>query len=166
MFVVFGTWYYGFIDRVHGLGAVRTRFFHVFFVPVYPLHSEIAGHRLQGLHWRSVAAAYIRAALLAALLLSAFIAYDSRADAWSSVLACLISGGLLLLSHALVWRADFQRARAIIEDSGLPQRYALFVEANYGIRSFEEIAPVLEAAKQAQERAVKQDQAGRTNHPW
>jgi len=76
----FGDNYYGKVDRVPGLFFVRTRFLHVWFVPLVPRESYLffdgppyggyAGIRIR-LNWKSVFVAWLRGFLvfLAVMLL-------------------------------------------------------------------------------------------------
>ncbi len=41
MFVVYGTRLYGRVDMIPGLCYVATRFFHIFWIPIIPLGSQI-----------------------------------------------------------------------------------------------------------------------------
>ena len=70
---VFGTRLFGQVDRVAGLFSVRTRFFHINFVPLVPLASYLifeeksgSGNRgieLKKLRWNSVLLAWLRTPL-------------------------------------------------------------------------------------------------------
>lgn len=76
MLVYYGIRHYGPVDRIEGLGEVRTRFFHIWFVPLIPLGSMFVTQQLDdgvsglkiGLSLKSVLVAWSRTAFVLSLL--------------------------------------------------------------------------------------------------
>jgi hypothetical protein len=76
MFIYYGTRHCGPVDRIEGLGEVRTRFFHLYFVPIIPLGSTFVTKELDdgvqgipvGLSIKSVLVAWSRTAFVLSLL--------------------------------------------------------------------------------------------------
>jgi len=168
MFVIFGKRFYGSIDGVEGLGSVRTLFFHLFWIPVIPMQSMVGGHEMNGLHWRSVLAAYVRAFLFAGFALPAYSLYEiydhsghSSNSMTINVLACLVFSTLLILSYVFTRRAPPERALEIIKRTALPSA-AMYVQALYGMIPFDEA----ERAAASEKRAREQAQHPGTNNPW
>ena len=91
---VFGTRLFGQADRVAGLFCVRTRFFHVNFIPLVPLASYLVfeqkggsgnrGVELKKLRWNSVFLAWVRTPLWIACGISSVIGLcgSAAAPAW------------------------------------------------------------------------------------
>src|SRR5262245_12924163 len=110
-FFPYGTQYRGRVDHVPGLFHVVTRFFHLWYLPIIPLGSELVGAsgcreangRRVPLQVRSVLAAYARAyggllAVVGAAASSFSLAdFALRVDVWPAALWAL-SGVLILLS--------------------------------------------------------------------
>jgi hypothetical protein len=137
MFIVWGKGFYGSVDRIRGLGPVKTRFFHLFFFPLIPLESVIStqsgAYPLSELHGRSILMAYIRAVLwpLALVLTIAVPRTLSRGD-FLGFLMFLISAGLLVGSYIWMRHATYERAADIFRYARVSTEDALLMRESYG----------------------------------
>jgi hypothetical protein len=126
----FGTVLFGKVDEVPGLFYVKTQFFHLNFLPLFPMNSfvihaatetsegQFSGRSL-GYNWRSIMAAYVRAVLfivigltIAAVLVTAILCCQGEPcwDYLGAFLLCLL-GGTSLLCATFRWaRPDAVRA--------------------------------------------------------
>ncbi len=107
--IIFGFRHFGKVDEIEGLGHVRTRFFHIWFIPLIPFGSVFVlgeeGGQLQGMgipmSGKSVLAAYVRCGLFFALL---------------GLVALTVFGGLGLVSAvpALMHKAGNKQLTALL----------------------------------------------------
>jgi hypothetical protein len=136
--IVFGAYDFGQTRRVPGVLSVRTRFLHVMFFPIVPRSSWVIPHpkaresmnleeayRLEGLNWRSVLLAWIRAPLVLLLLVSTVviatqILLDRALSDMLPALTTFVFGLLVfILSYALD-RADPDELVGTLNQAGLP----------------------------------------------
>ena len=126
----FGDNYYGQVDRVRGLFFVRTRFLHIWFVPLIPRESylffdeqpdgQYIGVRIP-LNWKSVFVAWMRGFLLffaVIVLLGAAGPFESDQLSWryKFAFAALCLGMAVLACIGYLWTLRFSRpttARAV-----------------------------------------------------
>ena len=148
---VFGTRLFGQADRVAGLFCVRTRFFHINFVPLVPLASYLifeeksgSGNRgieLKKLRWNSVLLAWLRTPLWIACGISSVIGlvtglgiqHDWQAAAPMLGLAAL-TGAAFYASYRFS-AASFERACELARMVGLPPEFTAALEQRFS-RSF------------------------------
>jgi hypothetical protein len=140
----FGTRFYGSGRRIDGVGDVRTRFFHINYVPLVPLGSWLLqpgstqGWRLSRLQWGSAGMAWLRTALIVSLVVLPFVATvnwfgdsSQRPTAWGAIAATLAA------ACALFWtfRRDevpFEEAARLVALAGSPSDLVLAVQNRYG----------------------------------
>jgi hypothetical protein len=101
--VVWGTRFCGPVDKLEGYGEVRTRFFHIWFLPLLPLGSTFVVEDLPdgvrgfkvGLSLKSVFLAWSRTGLLFAMLGLGFVAFDQLVafTEFAPVIAKQLRGG-------------------------------------------------------------------------
>jgi hypothetical protein len=127
--IVFGTRMYGQVDRMPE-GYVATQFFHIWFIPLFPIKSllvteDTGGDGVRGisLGWsgKSILAAYFRAAGVVATLVSGgfaavcllggldegFQTWDYYSQTWSidwaAIFGTVVFGGIALVAPLAVW---------------------------------------------------------------
>jgi hypothetical protein len=147
---VFGTRLFGQADRVAGLFCVRTRFFHVNFVPLIPLASFLIfeekgragrGIELKKLRWNSVLLAWVRTPLWIAcgissvigLVMGLGIQHDWQTGAPMLGLAAL-TGAAFYATYRFS-AASFERASELARMVGLPPELTAALEQRFS-RSF------------------------------
>ncbi|HEX9603167.1 MAG TPA: hypothetical protein VF973_05390 [Myxococcales bacterium] len=148
---VFGTRLFGQADRVPGLFCVRTRFFHVNFVPLVPLASYLVfeekggsgnrGVELKKLRWNSVLLAWLRTPLwigcavgtILGLVQGAGIQHDWQTAA--PVLGAALAAGAAWYATYRFSTASFERAAELARMVGLPPEFTASLEQRFG-RSF------------------------------
>jgi len=148
---VFGTRLFGQADRVAGLFCVRTRFFHINFVPLVPLASFLIfeekggsgsrGVELKKLRWNSVLLAWVRTPLWIACGISSVIGlvtglgiqHDWQAAAPMLGLAAL-TGGAFYATYRFS-AASFERASELARLVVLPPELTAALERRFS-RSF------------------------------
>ena len=147
---VFGTRLFGQADRVAGLFCVRTKFFHVNFIPLVPLSSYLVfeekgsegrGIQLKKLRWNSVLLAWVRTPLWIAaavgavvgLVTGAGVAHDWQGAAPALGVA-LVAGVAWYASYRLS-AASFERASELARAVALPPPFIAALEQRFG-RSF------------------------------
>jgi len=148
---VFGTRLFGQADRVAGLFCVRTKFFHVNFVPLVPLASYLifeekggSGNRgveLKKLRWNSVLLAWLRTPLWIAcgissvigLVLAVGVHHDWQTAGPMLGLAA-VTGAAFYATYRFS-EASFERASELARLVGLPREFTAALEQRFG-RSF------------------------------
>jgi len=147
---VFGTRLFGQADRVPGLFSVRTKFFHVNFVPLVPLASYLVfeekgsegrGVELKKLRWNSVLLAWVRTPLWIAAVVGAIVGlvqgtgieHDWHGAAPVLGIAFVAAAGWYA-SYRLS-AASFERASELARTAGLPPPFIAALEQRFG-RSF------------------------------
>jgi len=148
---VFGTRLFGQVDRVAGLFCVRTRFFHINFLPLIPLGSYLileekggSGNRgiaLKKLRWNSVLLAWVRTPLWLACAIASVIGlvtgfgieHDWHAAAPALALAAL-TGAAFYATYRFS-AASFERASELARMAGLPAEFTAALEQRFS-RSF------------------------------
>ena len=113
--IIYGTRLFGEVDKVPGIFAVRTRFFHVNFLPLFPTASFLMfgpdrGVELTSVQWRSVLACWGRVGLIVA----GGIALIAGAAGWSDRTGNGAAVGELVigaLCGAAIW-ASYRYSRA------------------------------------------------------
>ena len=139
--IVFGTRLFGEVDQVPGLFSVRTRFFHINFLPLVPTASFLMfgpdrGVELTTVQLRSVLVCWARAALLLGgglTLLFGGITMGDPADRQRAI-ALLVVGALLvigLVASFRLSRATKDRALALCDLAGLPEEMKNRVERHF-----------------------------------
>lgn len=137
MFLIWGTRYYGSVDRIRGLGPVETRFFHMFFFPLVPLGSVIRCHSevypLSELHGRSIVMGYLRAVLwvFTLVLATAVSSMLKRGDV-AGLLMFLTGAALLVASYVWMRHATYERAADIFRYARVSTEDALLMRESYG----------------------------------
>ena len=118
--IVFGLRKFGWVDEIEGLGTIATTFFHIMFVPLFPLetHLVLPGNRgiKQPMSIKSVLVAWIRSALF----WSAFLSWVGIPTTFG--LTCLTAVPLTIAYFAmplLVRKASAERAAEIRRSLGL-----------------------------------------------
>ena len=147
---VFGTRLFGQADRVPGLFCVRTKFFHVNFIPLFPLASYLVfeekgsegrGIELKKLRWNSVLLAWVRTPLWIAGAVGAVIGLVEGIGVqhdWQTAAPVL---GIALVACAAWYAsyrlsaASFERASELARTAGLPPPFIAALEQRFG-RSF------------------------------
>lgn len=149
---VFGTQNYGKVDRIPGVGHVCTQFFHINFVPLFPVSTyfifEGVGDGDVGVSipWspKSIAVGWLRGGLIVgALLLGIFGAIrftdskDAPADPALAALmllgaACLV--GLFFVTYrlGLIAQANYERAVSLGQRIGFNDETMLMIEILHG----------------------------------
>jgi hypothetical protein len=148
---VFGTRLFGQADRVAGLFCVRTKFFHVNFLPLIPLASYLileekggSGNRgieLKKLRWNSVLLAWLRTPLWIACAVGSVIGlvtglgieHDWHAAAPALGLAA-VTGAAFYATYRFS-AASFERASELARMVGLPAEFTAALEQRFS-RSF------------------------------
>jgi hypothetical protein len=132
--VAFGTWWFGETDAVEGLGAVRTRFFHVMAIPLVPRDSLWVtraswsfrgGAVIEGkpipLQWKSVILGYLRGWGTAAALVGVLLARDHPDVRTAYVGVAIVGAATAAVAFLPWWRragpAAEARWRASLADS-------------------------------------------------
>jgi len=145
---VFGTRLFGQVDRVAGLFSVRTKFFHVNFVPLIPLSSYLVfeekggsagrGIELKKLRWNSVLLAWLRTPLWLACGITSMIglmtAFGFDHD-WHAATPMLVAGMLTGAAFYASYRltaASFERASELARLVGLPAEFTAAIEQRFG----------------------------------
>ena len=147
---VFGTRLFGQADRVPGLFCIRTKFFHVNFVPLIPLTSYLVfeekgsegrGIELKKLRWNSVLLAWVRTPLWIACAVGAVLGVVQAAGVqhdWQGAAPALgialVAGAAWYASYRLS-AASFERASELARTAGLPPQAIAALEQRFG-RSF------------------------------
>lgn len=140
--VVFGTRLFGEVDEVPGLFAVRTRFFHINFLPLIPTKSFLMfgperGVELSSVQWRSVLASWARVALVvggAVALIVGAITLGQTGEAAAGIgelLAAALCGAGMWASYRYT-RATRERALELCELAKLPEEARRDVEKHFG----------------------------------
>lgn len=147
---VFGTRLFGQADRVAGLFCVRTRFFHINFVPLIPLVSYLVfeekgseGHgiELKKLRWNSVILAWVRTPLWIACAIGTIVGLVQGAGIqhdWHTaapVLGVSLAAGAAWYASYRLSAASFERASELARTAGLPPEFIAALEQKFG-RSF------------------------------
>jgi hypothetical protein len=148
---VFGTRLFGQADRVPGLFCVRTKFFHVNFVPLIPLASYLVfeekgrsgnrGIELKKLRWNSVLLAWLRTPLwigcavgvILGLVIGSGVQHDWQTGA--PILAAALAAGAAWYASYRLSAASFERAAELTRTAGLPADFIAALEQRFG-RSF------------------------------
>jgi hypothetical protein len=148
--IIIGRRFYGSGRRIIGVAEVRTRFFHINYVPLIPLGSWLlqpgtaSGWRLSRLQWGAAAMAWLRTALIVQLIVFPFVAavnwfgdpsqrpYAIGAMAATAAAAC-----------ALFWtfRRDevpFDDAARLVAMAGSPAELVSALQDRYG-RTLEDV---------------------------
>lgn len=127
--IIYGTRLFGEVDQVPGVFSVRTRFFHINFLPLIPTASFLMfgpdrGVELSSVQFRSVLASWVRAALLvfgAVLLIIGLISlgnHEEKATAIAELVFAVLCGVGLWGSYRLT-RASKDRALTLCGLAGL-----------------------------------------------
>ena len=148
---VFGTRFFGQADRVPGLFCIRTKFFHVNFVPLFPIASYLIfeekgrsgtrGVELKKLRWNSVLLAWLRTPLwigctvgaILGLVQGAGIQHDWQAA--GPVLGVALAAGAAWYATYRFSEASFERATELARMVVLPAEFIAAIEQRFG-RSF------------------------------
>ena len=139
--IIFGTRLFGKCDQVGNLFHVRTRFFHVWFVPLIPVQSFIVltGSEHYGgfkgvptpMSLKSVLLGWLRGAVIVGMIFLAFsavslgLAFANEQDPAALVgaifCAALVGGGILLFWLSVRFAgAGYHRALDLADQLGLP----------------------------------------------
>lgn len=144
MLILFGTRQYGQTDRVPGYFCVTTTFFHINFVPLIPVESNVlidgTDHGWSTyFSFKSWLVAWSRAFLLVGgVAATAIGALGTVAGAWPAILAALLGIGMLVAfyySYSLPWvgMATAERALEMAEEAGLDMEDVLAIKVMYGL---------------------------------
>jgi hypothetical protein len=145
---VFGTRLFGQVDRVAGLFSIRTKFFHVNFVPLVPLSSYLVfeekggsgnrGIELKKLRWNSVLLAWLRTPLWLVCGISSVVglvtAFGVDHD-WHAATPMLVVATLTGAAFYATYRftaASFERASELARLVGLPPEFTAAIEQRFG----------------------------------
>ena len=121
--IVFGIRLFGKAEIVPGVFFIATRFFHICFIPLFPVRSfiffgepdgESDGAPLGSLHWGSISMANLRGLLFAGALVLAFMAWNKVETThvpWSQVRPML----LMSLGCVAAFFGSYRLARATVE---------------------------------------------------
>jgi hypothetical protein len=145
---VFGTRLFGQVDRVAGLFCVRTKFFHVNFVPLIPLSSYLVfetkggsgsrGIELKKLRWNSVLLAWVRTPLWLTCAVTSIVGLVTALGAghdWQAATPLLIAALLTGAAFYATYRfsaASFERASELARLVGLPPEFTAAIEQRFG----------------------------------
>ncbi len=140
MIGIWGNRLFGRVDYVPGLGHVATRFFHLFYVPLVPLGSQVVPEEGPGALpiaacGKSIAIAYLRAicALAAAVSLLGAAAAQGG-DRWTAGAGALAGLGAVFLTYraSFLRVSKFDRARQLAKECQLPSEAVLALAVHYG----------------------------------
>jgi hypothetical protein len=153
MIIIWGQRMYGRCDEVGDLFYVRTRFFHVWFIPLIPVQTFIVLKGTEShdgfkgvpasMSMKSVLYGWLRAGLVIAAIVGIFwavvsgIAYGDKGEAEDlvgAVFGAVLAGGSVLLYwlSARFARASYERALEIADQLGLSHE---IIEQVYAIGS-------------------------------
>lgn len=141
--VIFGTRFFGQVDRVPGLMAVRTKFFHINFVPLLPLASWVVfegtgrGVDLKKVRWNSVLFAWLRTALWVIALVSAIVGLarmgkDPDWHAWMPFYGAAAGAAAAWFWSYRTAQADFDRAAQLAQMAQLSPEMVQRLEQHFG----------------------------------
>ncbi|HEY3450655.1 MAG TPA: hypothetical protein VGK67_30140 [Myxococcales bacterium] len=140
--IIFGTRLFGEVDSVPGFFSVRTRFFHVNFLPLVPVASFLMfgpeqGVELGSVQWRSVLACWARTALIVGggiALIAGMVMLGEKSDRSSGIgllAAGALCGAALWASYRYL-RASKARALELCELAGLSAEDKARLERHFG----------------------------------
>lgn len=153
----FGTHHYGKVDQVPGLFHVKTKFFHVHFLPLIPLGSylhlenaAVEGH--DGIpidwSWKSVLFAWVRSTLLTGgavltiIALTGLVVLLEDIDHWQTVLGMMLAALVVFVLLYLSFRwthARPYRALCLAREAGFePEDVAEFFVHHPALAELEE----------------------------
>src|SRR5262245_60321164 len=126
MIFIFGTRLFGKVDEVPGMFHVATRFFHIDYVPLFPVQSVVVLEHKSGIiggefrgvpipmNFKSIAVAWGRAAAIVAIVISVIVAgmNSDGATQISALLTALIAIGAIVFTYKFkgCTQASFHRA--------------------------------------------------------
>lgn len=135
--IIYGVYDLGKVDKIESVGHVSTTFWHLFFVPIYPVESRFVkyfGNDLLGtpiqVNFRSALKGYGQFYLGATAVILALVARDMP-SILCGILAVICCA--LWIWVYLRWRnADYETARKLAEHVGLNNPTKLIIENIYG----------------------------------
>jgi hypothetical protein len=139
VFVVYGTRLYGEADQVPGVFAVRTRFAHLNYLPLFPTKSflmfgEDRGVELPSVQWNSALMGWLRAALVIACGGLAIAAMVGSSEGGATVAVRLLMAGACGFAFWFSYRytrANKERALELCQLAGLPPEAHAEVENHF-----------------------------------
>ena len=160
---VFGTHNYGKVDRIPGVGHVCTQFFHINFVPLFPVGSYFIlegvedGDTGVSVPWsgKSILIGYLRAALFVGAFvvgiggtINALENKNGPPDMFLvglSIAAALVLMGLFFASYRIGWiaQAGHERAVGLGQRIGFSDETMLMIEVMHGRLTAEQADAVL-----------------------
>ena len=143
---VYGTRLFGQADRVAGLFSVRTKFFHINFVPLIPLASYLVfeqtgssqprGVELKKLRWNSVLLAWMRTPLwiacLGALLFAVIGAVHHDWQVAGPISGIAAAAGAAWYGSYRFAQASFERAGELASLARLTPEAVALIEQRFG----------------------------------
>ena len=141
--VIYGTRFFGQVDRVPGLMCVRTKFFHINFVPLLPIASWVVfegtgrGVELKKMRWNSVLFAWVRTALWVIALAAAVIGFarmggDPDWHAYAPFFGVASGAAVAWFWSYRTALADFERAAQLAQMAQLGPDMVQRLEQHFG----------------------------------
>jgi len=143
MLIIWGKQLYGAVDQVPGAFGIRTKFAHVYYLPLVPLESwvvlhggtskEWRGYALPGIHWRSVLMTWARLGLGVFAFFSA-MEFLTGSGTTSPVLSAAFPVAAIVawIASYRLSRASYERAIEIVRQHRMPPDLQAAVEASFG----------------------------------
>jgi hypothetical protein len=159
MLIIWGQRLYGKVDEVPGLFYVRTRFFHIYYIPLFPLQTFIVlagsetGNGFKGkatsMSFKSVLFGWLRggcvvgaiAGLIGAIINACQLGGADAEDALVGLIASAVLAVVCVFGYWLstrLVRASYERALQLAEELGIPLD---MIEEHFGGQPLSEVEP-------------------------